>query len=191
MFYVDADCNHGTSLAESLYRAAEHTKDYHGGPNRFAGYNGLPRAVADLLKDWAGVNGLAARAPELPARTKERGTAMTTRRFDPEQDVQYGHCLSCPERFATQEDADEHLSSSFDQDRGKSHRIRITNRARSERIRTEIVSIVDDALTTAVEKVAELVDQGHITQEEAEHAVRNSELADAWDEYHFENHGEG
>lgn len=50
-FYVDADCNHGSSLVQSLYRAAEHTKDYLGEPTRFAGYNKLPRAVVDRLKD--------------------------------------------------------------------------------------------------------------------------------------------
>lgn len=48
--YVNTDCNHGRSVGNAYYRTAESTRDFRGGPNKFASYGDLPRAVVELLK---------------------------------------------------------------------------------------------------------------------------------------------
>jgi len=47
--YVSTDNNHGT-VRDALYRTAKDTRDYTGGPNNFASYDGLARSAVNLLR---------------------------------------------------------------------------------------------------------------------------------------------
>lgn len=47
--YVCTDNNHGTNT-NALYRTAKDTRDYTGGMNNFASYEGLARSAVNLLR---------------------------------------------------------------------------------------------------------------------------------------------
>lgn len=49
--YLNTDHNHGTSYDRAYFRAARDAKDYRGGINHCAGYNGLAASAVDLLKN--------------------------------------------------------------------------------------------------------------------------------------------
>lgn len=92
-------------------------------------------------------------------------TTMTNR-FNPIPGEPYGQCLSCQMELAQESDAHEHMSQTM-QGKGPSHRIRVTNPPRERRIRTELGMIIDAALREVGDQIRDMVDQGHLTMDEA------------------------
>ena len=87
-------------------------------------------------------------------------------KFDQIPDEPYGECLNCQMQLDQKSDADEHMRQTMP-DKGPSHRVRITNPTRDQRIRSAVGQIIDDALYQAGNQIKNMVDQGHLTLDEA------------------------
>ena len=112
---------------------------------------------------------------------------MTTSRFDAKEAAPYGTCVDCNMELATESLAREHMDSTFEQahaEGGSSgHSARVTNPTRAHRIGNEIELLIDDAVREVSDKLDELVEDGHVTREEATTALaRWSHFADHWRE---------
>lgn len=108
---------------------------------------------------------------------------MAMNRFDADEDAPYATCATCDEKLSAKADARTHLDATLGQSSGRSHRIRITNPTRAERIEHEIERLVADATDAFVSDLQQLVDERSITPEEATTGVAQwSEFADAWKE---------
>ena len=92
-------------------------------------------------------------------------TTMTNR-FNPIPGEPYGQCQSCEMTLQQESDAREHMSQTM-QGRGPSHRIRVTNPPRERRISHAVGMIIDEALREAGSQIRDMVDQGHLTMDEA------------------------
>lgn len=92
-------------------------------------------------------------------------TTMTTK-FDQDPDAPYGQCLSCQMTLQQKSDADEHMHRTM-QGKGPSHRVRVTNPPRERRIHSELSTIIDEALREVGSRIRDMVDQGHLTLDEA------------------------
>ena len=117
-------------------------------------------------------------------------TAQTTR-FDPVAGEPYGLCAECGMTMATEDDAREHMSTTFEAAKAKGgskgHGVRITNPGRGARIEREVSSLVDDSIQRAMEDIDNLVERGDATTEEINEALRwYSDFHEAWDEYNNE-----
>ncbi|MBC9927204.1 hypothetical protein [Leucobacter sp. cx-169] len=119
---------------------------------------------------------------------------MSTKgRFDPEEGVPYGRCLSCEGEvlFASKEAASEHMSATFEEAQkagGRSgHRISVLNQTREMRIQSEIDDIVDKAMIDVMDDALRLI--GDATEEEITKAFRHAtaDFSDAWYEALEEN----
>jgi hypothetical protein len=114
-------------------------------------------------------------------------TSSDTSRFDPTPDEPYGKCMDCGAALTTEADSRAHMSSTFKQSTSQSsssHRVRITNPSRPERIRREMARIVDDALYDAMEALDRLTGRAELTDNEVAEALRMwPDFADAWDEH--------
>lgn len=109
---------------------------------------------------------------------------MANSRFDADPNEPYGTCLTCALKLQTETDAREHMAATFAQPGANaSHRVRITNPQRADRIDTAVSGLVDSALDTFVEELQALVDSDTISEDEATAATgRWSEFSDAWSE---------
>jgi len=97
-----------------------------------------------------------------PAEAEE---SETSDRFDPLPDRPYGFCNTCrglhQERsFATKDDAQAHLAETreAEQAHGRSHSITVTNPERSRLIEGEVDSIIQSAITDAIEELVRLTE---------------------------------
>ena len=117
-------------------------------------------------------------------------TAQTTR-FDPVAGEAYGLCTDCGTTMGTEDDAREHMSTTFEAAKAvggsKGHGIRITNPGRGARIEREVSSRVDDAIQRAMEDIDNLVELGDASVDEILEALTwHSDFQDAWVEYNNE-----
>lgn len=107
---------------------------------------------------------------------------MTTPRFDPAPEVDYGSCITCGVPLPTQENAHEHMSTTVDAG-GSSHRIALQNPPRERRIRSHVSTIISTAVEDALTEVARLVNNNEITRAEADRALCNHpDFGDVWNE---------
>jgi len=106
-------------------------------------------------------------------------------RFDPIPGQPYGECTNCGISLATQEEGREHMSATRPEaGQGSSHRIRITNQTREDRIRSAVAWVVDDAITESMEDLHRLVERDGATPEELTAALgAHPDFADAYDEW--------
>lgn len=113
--------------------------------------------------------------------------------FDPKEGVNYGKCLSCGIRVETFEQGRQHqletLEESEEANR-KSHSIQVLNAPRELRIKRKIMEMVDDALDNLNIDLEDLVNDGHLTEEEVTEALRGCDSpSDKWDIYKQGNDG--
>lgn len=92
-------------------------------------------------------------------------TTITTR-FNPIPGEPYGQCRNCDMQLQQESDAREHMDQTM-HGKGPSHRIQVTNPPRERRIRTELGMIIDAALREVGDQIRDMVDQGHLTLDEA------------------------
>lgn len=106
-------------------------------------------------------------------------------RFDPLPDQPYAECISCGLTLATQDDGREHMTATRPEaGQGASHRIRITNQPRPDRIRSAVARVIDDAITDSLEDIDRLVERDGATAEEVTEALRfYPDFADAYAEW--------
>lgn len=115
-------------------------------------------------------------------------------RFDPEEGVPYGKCEICAEELADRAAVNAHLAASRTEG-GSSHRVRLTNLTRPERItqhlEMEANDAIDEAITSFVDAAARLLDREGVTLGEINEAVKkvyaDADWSDAWREYVDEN----
>lgn len=101
-------------------------------------------------------------------------------RFDPEEGVDYGVCVTCEISLKTPEDAQNHRSETFNGNR--SHSTRAINPTREERIMRAVDHVIDDVMFTAMELLEELVSRDGATREEISDSLFwYSDFKDAWD----------
>lgn len=110
-----------------------------------------------------------------------------SRRFDPQPGKPYG-LGEDGEEFATKAEAQEYMSRTLQEakaqgeNRGKS--VTVTNPSRQERIRTAVRWEIQDALTggynAGFPAVQELIDNNDITEDEADKAMRHTDVYEAW-----------
>lgn len=116
---------------------------------------------------------------------------MSTGRFDPAPDKPYGVCETCGIELAAYADMRAHLSETHAAHGKRSHRVKLTNLSRGERIDQAVSRIVDDRIEDAMNDIERLVTAGDITDEEAATALRcHSNFHDAWQEYIEEDEGD-
>lgn len=102
-------------------------------------------------------------------------------RFDQDPSQPYGHCVTCEITLATQQDANAHMSETFDG--GKSHTTRATNLTRQQHIERAVGFEVEAAISDAIESLGRLVDRGDATSDEIGQALRlYSDFGGAWEE---------
>lgn len=89
-----------------------------------------------------------------------------TARFNPIPGEPYGQCQSCEMTLQQESDAREHMDQTM-HDKGPSHRIWVTNPPRDRRIRHAVGQIIDEALREAGSQIRDMIDQGHLTLDEA------------------------
>lgn len=108
---------------------------------------------------------------------------MTTPRFDQDPATDYGKCVTCGIDLPTEQEADDHRRQTIEG--GRSHRTRSSNPSRKDRIEREVSDAIDDAIHSALSTIDSLIARDHITEEEAETAIRAQyiDLSDAWKEY--------
>ena len=111
--------------------------------------------------------------------------------FDTEEGVNYGKCLSCGIDVETAEQGRQHqletLNESEEANR-KSHSIRILNMPREARIKSKIMDMVGDALDNLNIDLEDLVNDGHLTEDEITEALRGCDSpSDSWDIYKQES----
>lgn len=113
---------------------------------------------------------------------------MSADRFNPDPKADYGHCLVCPATFAAAEEANAHMSATFEEAKAKGessgHRVRITNPSRGRRIESEISRLISYAIDGVMCDIDRLVDRGDITEDEAKVALCfHPDFADAREEW--------
>lgn len=110
---------------------------------------------------------------------------MTTDRFDPTPDLPYGSCVTCGITLEAREDAQSHMKETLVAGKmpRRSHTTRSMNPTREDRIEREVRFIVEDAIQDAIDEIERLVEQGHITRDEATKALRDvpGDFTDAWE----------
>ena len=84
--------------------------------------------------------------------------------FDPEPDKPHGVCNDCGAEMATEQDASDHMRETFEAAKAagkvqRSHSVRVTNPGRQTRIRRRLGTIIDDAISNAMEEIDRLLEQ--------------------------------
>ena len=117
------------------------------------------------------------------APTERRGYPVS--RFDPIPGKPYGECADCGVALQTQEDGREHMSATRPaHGQGSSHRIRVTNQPRADRIQAAVNWLVSDAIDESMEGIHWLVEHDGATAEEVADALLSyPDFADAYDEW--------
>lgn len=108
---------------------------------------------------------------------------MSTGRYDPDPDRDYGSCVDCAATFPTQAEKRAHLDETRTLSRlGHSHRVRTTNPSRPERIEREIENEIESALMDFVDALYQMTGGGDVTEDEITEALKRSDSAwsDAW-----------
>lgn len=102
-------------------------------------------------------------------------------RFDQNPDEPYAVCEDCGESLADRAAMSAHFAATRPAGLGSSHRVRITNMERSERIERQLDSLAEDAVSEFVDKAFDLITDG-VTEEEITAAVRSvtADFADGW-----------
>jgi hypothetical protein len=110
-------------------------------------------------------------------------------RFDQDPAANYGMCTTCEIDIPTEQDGEAHMSETMKVAKDKrSHSIRVLNPSREHRIESAVEDIIDAAISTAMEEIDDLVQDGSFTEEEATEALRyQGKFSDAWEEYLAEN----
>lgn len=107
--------------------------------------------------------------------------------FDPVEGVDYGLCTECGAEMKTFEDARSHQFKTLNESEGvnrKSHSIRVLNAPREIRIKSKIMEMVGDALDNLNIDLEDLVNDGHLTEDEITEALRGCDSpSDSWDIY--------
>lgn len=102
---------------------------------------------------------------------------MTTDRFDPPKDsaAPCANCNDCSFVGATEDEANAHMHETLEAAKaaGKSsgHRMTIATPNRESRISRNISDILYGAVERALDEIQQLVDDDHITENEAAHAI--------------------
>lgn len=105
-------------------------------------------------------------------------------RFDPTPGQPYGECADCGTTLQTQTDSREHMAATRPEGQGSSHRVRVTNASRADRIRRAVADVVDDAITESMEDIDRLVERDGATAEEvAAELASYPDFADAYAEW--------
>ena len=106
-------------------------------------------------------------------------------RFDPIPGQPYGECTDCGVALQTQEEGREHMAATFSEaGQGPSHRIRITNPPRADRVRTAVNCAIDDAISEAMEDIHRIVERDGATPDELATALAAyPDFADAYAEW--------
>jgi len=102
-------------------------------------------------------------------------------RYDQIPDKPYAACEGCDTNFPAPADMKAHFKETMTG--GKSHRARITNPTRAERIVNELDNLAEDALYEFVNKAQDLIEEG-VTEEEITEAMRSvtADFADFWEQ---------
>lgn len=117
---------------------------------------------------------------------------MTTSRFDQVDGEPYGACRDCDGVFSTKEKAHKHMSETHElarRDGGNhGHSVSIRNPERPERIERAIGGIVSDVMDDFCNQVDDLINDEHITEEEATKAMRfYADFQEAWENWPAES----
>lgn len=100
---------------------------------------------------------------------------MTTSRFDQDPNAGYGQCSTCETEFATEVLAREHMADTLDAARASgentSHRISVLNISREDRIESHVGSIVENAMSEAIDQLLKLIDSDDVTEDEVTRAL--------------------
>lgn len=104
--------------------------------------------------------------------------------FDPTPGQDYGFCRTCDKPIPTEEDKNQHWASAD----GQGHTIHVQNQPRNARIRDHIQQGVDNAMSSFYSEIDDYIARGHLTEEEANSAMKSAyvDVADGWDEYNNE-----
>lgn len=111
-----------------------------------------------------------------------------TSRFDPAPDGDYGVCAQCGINLATQDEANAHMSATFEdakaQGHSRGHGVQVLNPDRKARIEREVGGVVDRAIQRAMDDLDDLVSRRHVSAEEVRKALTwYTDFQEAWDEY--------
>lgn len=110
----------------------------------------------------------------------------TTDCYNPREDENYGMCLNCDTVFMTKQEQESHMSETLKESTSnRSHSVRTVNPSRLERIDNAIEALVEDAMDEVCREIDDLISYNHITEEEAQEAVRHIavDLENEWDNY--------
>lgn len=114
--------------------------------------------------------------------------------FNPDPSLPYGFCENCARSLLTEQDAEEHMSSTAKTVEGyKSHRIRITNPTRRSRICNAVHRETDRFKTYIYDGFDTMIwwiSAGHATLAEVEQGLIdncNSEALEEWKDYYDNN----
>lgn len=103
-------------------------------------------------------------------------------RFDPRPGEDHGMCVDCGIPLATSVDAAAHRQATMAPGRS-SHRTRATNPDRGDRIESHVDSVVERAISHALDELQGDIDRGLVTAEEIVGALwRHDEFLEAWKE---------
>lgn len=123
------------------------------------------------------------------ANEEGRPTPSQTSEFDQIPDEPYASCTTCSGTFDTKDDSQAHMLSTAKDSGGRSHRVRISNPSRPERIERRVGSLIDDAVVEIIDELINLERRGQITDEEIGAALKGYDLiADAWQDYLYDEH---
>lgn len=111
-----------------------------------------------------------------------------TSRFDPAPDSDYGVCVQCGTSMPTKDEANAHMSTTFEDAQAKGHTrghgVQVLNPSRSARIEREVRRTVDRVIQRAMDDLDDLVIRRDASAEEIREALGwYSDFSDAWDEY--------
>jgi len=114
---------------------------------------------------------------------------MTTPRFDPEPDADYGKCVTCGIPLRNEKEASDHRESTYREAKAigqaKGHGTQVLNPSRADRIEREVHSIIEDAVHGGLSSIEDMIGRDLITEAEAAAAVKSVyvDFPDARKEY--------
>jgi hypothetical protein len=108
--------------------------------------------------------------------------------FNPEPGALYARCSDCGKALADEASVRTHSEETMKPTgeagvTARSHRVRILNPSREQRISGEVDRIVGDATQAACDDLWRLVDDGDLTEDEVAVALRwHDDFSEAWEE---------
>lgn len=112
-------------------------------------------------------------------------------RFDPSPNADYGYCVTCGEKFQTEQLANEHMRVTLEacppgeNGHRHGHSVMIISPSRERLIKNAIQTELDNALYSFYSKIDDWLASGELTEVEAQKAMDTAyaDVADGWEEY--------